>query len=277
MIGDRLFTSFCWPENVYKPILYPVCTSAGTEITRGFPLKPKEGERNDHIHQVGIWLNYGKVNGLDLWGNGHRGFKEPNGGEIKHLNIEKLSGGKGEGVLITNERWIDSLGKELLTENTEHHFIVKGKLRIIDRITSLKATTKEVFFDDTKEGMFGIRVARQLEMPVNEMIVVMDATGKPTAEKVNASVGATGNYRSSEGITGEGVWGTRAKWMDLYGLFAANPFGWNDFTNGKEKFNFSLKPGQTLKFRYRIIISSGIHLPDQEINDLSAEFSGKYQ
>jgi hypothetical protein len=103
------------------------------------------------------------------------------------------------------------------------------------------------------------------------------------------------------------VWGTRAKWMDLYGnigdekislvvcdhpgntgyptywharaygLFAANPFGWYDFTDGKEKFNFSLKPGQTLKFRYRIIISSGIHLTDQEINDLSTEFSGKYQ
>ena len=36
MIDDRLFTTFCWPENVYKPILYPVYTSAGTEITEDF-------------------------------------------------------------------------------------------------------------------------------------------------------------------------------------------------------------------------------------------------
>ncbi len=85
-------------------------TSAGTEITRGFPLNPKEGERNDHIHQVGIWLNYGKVNGLDFWGNGYRGVKEPAGGEIKHISVEKMSGGTGEAVLITNESWIDPAG-----------------------------------------------------------------------------------------------------------------------------------------------------------------------
>ena len=306
MAGGKLFTSFCWPENVYKPILYPVFTSAGTEITRGFPLRPREGERNDHIHQAGIWLNYGKVNGLDFWGNGYRGVKEPAGGEIKHLNIEKLSGGKGEGVLVSNESWIDPTGKELLAEKTEYHFIVKGSIRIIDRITTLKAGTEEVTFEDTKEGMFGIRVARQLELPLKEMVVLLDSSGKPSAEKADASKEATGNYKSSEGITGEAVWGTRAKWMDLYGnigdekislvvcdhpknpgfptywhargygLFAANPFGWNDFTKGKEKFNFSIKPGQKIQIIFRVIISSGVHLTDSEINDLANEFSGKY-
>ena len=35
MIGGKLFTSYCWPDNVMKPILYPVMTSEGTEITRG--------------------------------------------------------------------------------------------------------------------------------------------------------------------------------------------------------------------------------------------------
>lgn len=305
MVGEMLFTSYCWPENVYKPILYPVYTSSGTEITRGFPLKPREGERNDHIHQVGIWLNYGKVNGLDFWGNGSRGIKEPDGGEIKHLNIEKLSDGKGEGVLITNESWLDPKGNELLAEKSEYHFIARGTIRIIDRITTLKAAA-EITFSDTKEGMFGIRVARQLELPVDEMVVLLDANGKPSAEKVNASKGATGNFRSSEGITGDAVWGTRAKWMDLYGnigeekvslvvcdhpgnpgyptywhargygLFAANPFGWNDFTKGKEKFNFSLKSGQSIKFMYRIIISSKVHLTDSEINDMSDEFSRNY-
>ena len=92
---------------------------------------------------------------------------------------------------------------------------------------------------------------------------------------------------SSEGITGDAVWGTRAKWMNLsgiignekisvvicdhpknpgyptywhargYGLFAANPLGWNDFTKGKEQFNFSIPAKKSAKFRYRVIISSG--------------------
>jgi hypothetical protein len=306
LFDGKLFTSYCWPENVYKPILYPVYTSSGIEITRGFPLKPKEGERNDHIHQVGIWLNYGKVNGLDFWGNGSKGYKEPDAGEIKHLNIEKMLGGDGEGILIANESWITPKGVELLAERTEYHFIAEGSLRIIDRITTLKANDSTVSFKDTKEGMFGIRVARQLELPITEMITVLNASGKPSSKKVIASKGVTGNYRSSEGITGEAVWGTRAKWLDLYGtigdekislvvcdhpknqsyptywhargygLFAANPLGWSDFTKGKEKLNFSLKPGESVTFRYRVIISSGSFLTDNEINKLAEEFSKKY-
>lgn len=306
LVDGKLFTSYCWPENVYKPVLYPVKTSAGTEITRGFPLKPRESERNDHIHQVGIWLNYGKVNGLDFWGNGSRGIKEPKGGEIKHLSVEKMSGGKGEGVLITNESWLDPSGVQLLAERTEYHFIAKGTMRIIDRVTTLKAGTATVKFDDTKEGMFGIRVARQLELPGNEMVALLKADGTLSSEKVKASEGVTGNYRSSEGITGDAVWGTRAKWMDLYGniggekisivvcdhpknqsyptywhargygLFAANPLGWTDFTKGKETLNFSVGAGQSVTFRYRVVVSSGVHLTDAEIDGLAEEFAKKY-
>ena len=304
--GGILLTSYCWPENVYKPVLYPLYTASGTEITRGFPLRPRQGERNDHIHQTGVWFNYGKVNGYDFWGNGSRGYKEPGGGEIKHLGIDKLEGGRGEGILSYRAAWLTPKGYELLAEETGYHFMARGSLRIIDRITTLSANDSTVVFSDTKEGMFGIRVARQLELPVNEMVTLLDASGKPSPVKVKASDGVTGNYRSSAGVTGEGIWGTRAKWMHLYGtvngekvsliicdhpdnpgyptywhargygLFAANPLGWNDFTKGKEQFNFALKPRQKVLFRYRIIISSGTHLSDAEINSLAEEFSEKY-
>jgi hypothetical protein len=306
MINGKLFTSYYWPENVYKPILYPVYTSAGTKITRGFPLRPRKGERNDHIHQAGIWFNYGNVNGYDFWGNGYRGVKEPNGGEIKHLAIEKSIGGISEGVLITKESWVDPRGKELLAEKTEYHFIAKGALRIIDRVTTLTAGDTAVLMKDTKEGMFGIRVARQLELPSNEALILIDSTGNPAPKKVITNVGVTGNYRSSEGITGEAVWGTRAKWMVLdgiigeekislaicdhpknqsyptywhargYGLFAANPLGWNDFTKGEKVLNFSIQAGKSVTFRYRVIINSGVHLTDNEINEFAEDFSKRY-
>lgn len=74
MIDGKLFTSYCWFDNVTKPVLYPVFTSAGTEITRGFPLKQRAGERNDHPHQIGMWLTYGNVDGNDFWGNGSQGI-----------------------------------------------------------------------------------------------------------------------------------------------------------------------------------------------------------
>ncbi len=306
IIGGKLFTSYSWPDNVYKPVLYPVMTSAGTEITRGFPLKPRPAERADHRHHVGIWLNYGNVNGSDFWGNGSEGKRAKNGGEIKHLSVEKLSEGTGEGYMITNESWIDPAGKELLAERTEYHFIAEGTTRFIDRITTLTATGEAVSLKDTKEGMFGIRVARQLELPSQEDVILTDAQGQPTTVKKMSNEGVTGNYRSSEGITGEAVWGTRAKWMNLYGsigdekislviidhpenigyptywhargygLFAANPFGVKDFTKGKEEMDYSIPGGQSLTFRHRVIVNSGNHLTDAEMNAYADDFSRKY-
>jgi hypothetical protein len=308
MIDGKLFTSYRWPDNVTKPVLYPIFTSAGTTITRGFPLDPRPGERNDHPHQIGMWLTYGNVDGSDFWGNGSQGpgTKNPNGGVIKHLKVEKISGGAGEGMLRTSGVWIDKSGIELLNENTELHFIAKGTTRIIEWITTLTAGNKAVPMPDTKEGMFGIRVARQLELPAKEDIVLKEKSGGTTTVKAMPAENITGNYRSSEGITGQAVWSTRAKWMDLYGsigdekislvicdhpknlnyptywhareygLFAANPFGVKDFTVGKEELNYTLPAGKSLIFRYRIIITSGSHLTDAEINTYSEEFARKY-
>jgi len=137
-------------------------------------------------------------------------------------------------------------------------------------------------------------------------ITLSDARGNPTTVKAMSNEGVTGNYRSSEGVTGEAVWGTRAKWMDLYGsignekislvicdhpknlsyptfwhargygLFSANPFGLKDFTKGKEELNYNIPSGKSLTLRYRIIISSGVQLTDAEINGYADDFAGKY-
>jgi hypothetical protein len=308
LIDGQLFTSFQWPDNVCKPVLYPVFTSAGTEITRGFPLNPRTGERADHPHQIGMWLTYGNVNGLDFWGNGSQGLgtRNTNGGVIKHLKTENFSEGIGEGSFVTTESWVDSSGAELLKENTEYHFIADGTTRIIDRITMLTAGEKEVVMPDTKEGMFGIRVARQLELPSVGDAVLLNADGTTSKVKDTLNIGISGNYISSEGITGEEVWGTRAKWMNLsgsiddekisliicdhpqnpnyptywhargYGLFAANPLGVKDFTKEKETMNFSIQPGKTITFRYRVVVASGAHLTGDEINAFAEDFAAKY-
>jgi hypothetical protein len=308
MVDGKQFTSYRWPDNVWKPILYPIFTATGTEITRGFPLEPRTGERVDHPHQIGLWLTYGNVNDIDFWGNGSEGLgtKNANGGVIKHLKVEKIVDGTGEGLMVTTESWIDKSDKELLKEHTEYHFIANGKTRIIDRITTLTAGNTDVLMPDTKEGLFGIRVVRQLELPSQGEVTVYNDKGYPAKVKSMPNDGISGNYRSSEGITGESVWGTRAKWMDLYGsignekisliicdhhenpnyptywhargygLFSANPFGAKDFTEGKEVFNFSIPAGKSVTFKYRVIIYSGSHLTDKEINSYAEEFNKKY-
>ena len=47
-----------------------------------------------------------------------------------------------------------------------------------------------------------------------------------------------------------------------YGLFAANPLGVKDFTNGKEQLNLTIEPGKSVSFKYRILILSGAATPD---------------
>ena len=306
MIDSELFTSLKWPEGVYKPVLHPILTSAGTIITRGYPLQPRKGERPDHMHHVGNWMNYGNVDGFDFWGNGHTGKKSKNGGEIKLLEVEKLNPGKGEGSMVTKAVWEDPKGNELLMEKTVYHFITVGNIRIIDRVTALTARNKTVKFNDTKEGMFAIRVNRQLELPSEGDVTLLDAEGNATKVSAMSNEGISGNYLSSEGITGLDVWGTQAKWMNLYGnigdekisvvicdhpqnhgyptywhargygLFAANPLGLKDFTKGKEELNFSIAAGQSVTFKYRIIISSNSHLTNSEIDGFVTGFTEKY-
>lgn len=308
MIDNKLFTSYCWPDNVFKPILYPVLTANGTAVTRGFPLTPRKGERVDHPHQVGVWFNYGDVDGYDFWNNSEAipADKKNEYGTIKHIKVDQLKDGRGEGVMVTTESWVDPKGKELLSERTEYHFIAKGSIRIIDRIATLTATNKTVSMKDNKEGMMGMRVARELELPSKEELILTDAKGIPTSVAKMSNEGVTGNYRSSEGITGDAAWGTRAKWMELtgiigkekiavvmldhpknqsyptywhargYGLFAANPLGLSVFSNNKETLNYSIPAGKSSIFRYRILINSGTDMTDAEINEYALEFAGKY-
>ena len=308
MVDGKLFTSYCWPDNVMKPILYPVMTSEGTEITRGFPLKSRAGERVDHPHHVGIWFNYGDVDGFDFWNNSDAipADKKSGYGTVKHMKINKLKDGIGEALMVTTESWIDPAGKELLSEKTEYHFIAQGSTHIIDRVSTLTATGNAVSMKDNKEGMIAIRVARQLELPSKDEVIMTDAQGNPTTVKKMTNEGVTGSYRSSEGVKDDAVWSTRAKWMDLngtignekiavvivdhpknqsyptywhsrgYGLFAANPLGWSVFTKGKETLNYSIPAGKSSVFRYRFIIHSGADLTDAQINGYADDFAAKY-
>lgn len=303
MIGNDLFTSFIYPSTIKKPVLWPVISAGGNEITRQFPLKHKKGERVDHPHHVGIWLNYGDVNGLDFWNNSEAipAERADKYGTIYLRSIDDLKNGKGEATLVESSEWKDNSGKKLLDEKTEFTFSVKGKTRIIDRTTQLKAVNGEVKITDNKEGMFAIRVTRELELPATGKLKLADSHGVVTeVDAANDNI-ATGNYLSSTGITGGKVWGTRAKWMKLYGvingekiaivifdhpanagyptywhargygLFAANTLGQKIFSKGKEEMNFSIENGQTATFRYRLAVFSG-EPTVEEIEAMSKEY-----
>jgi len=298
LLNGELFTAYLYPETIAKPVLYPLKSAGGGLLTRGYPLEPRSGERVDHPHHIGLWLNYGDVNGLDFWNNSDAipAAKKSGYGSIVHREINNISSGEDKGELEVTSDWVGPKGEVLLTESTVYIFRTKGNKRMIDRITRLTAGEEEVSFKDNKEGMLGIRLARELEHPADKAEIFTDASGQVTDVPTMNNEGVTGMYQSSEGITGHDVWGTRAKWMNLtgeisgekvslaildhpdnigyptywhargYGLYAANPLGQKSMSGGKEELNFKLAAKESVTFKHRIIIYSGEKAPNEKVN-----------
>lgn len=300
LIDGAPFTSYLWAKNLKKPVLYPVRTANGTIITRGYPLEAREGESVDHPHQIGLWLNYGDVNGIDFWNNSTARKPEEleHMGSVVHRRVVKTKNGKTSGQLQVTMDWVMPDGAVVLREATTFIFRAEKNLRSIDRITTLTALDRRVLFNDSKEGFIGLRVRRELEQPAEKPIRLTDAGGKPSEKPVLDNRKVSGEFRSSEGKTGDDVWGTRARWATLsgtvdgepvtiaifdhpknvgfptywmargYGLFAANPLGQKAYSTEKKEpetkeLKFTLEPNESVTFRYRISIFSQKTQPAQ--------------
>jgi len=305
-IGENLFTRFIYPDHIEKPVLYPICTANGTVVTRGFPLYPRPGEPNDHPHQIGLWFNFENVNGLDFWNNSYAIPKEKKQyyGWIKTDKILQTSGGE-KGILTYHANWTNLRNDIVLEETTGFEFSGSSHLRIIDRITILKANT-DVLFTDAKDGMLGLRLAHELQIPETEDQKFSDDKGNITIIKGGTDTIRNGTYLTSEGKQGNAAWSTRGRWCKVYGrmgndsisiaiidhpqnpnyptfwhargygLFAANPLGEKIFTNGKSFKNLQLKKGASVTFRFRIIFADGSKtISPEQVNQSADNFAKK--
>ena len=111
LVDGKPFTSYIWPTTLKKPVLFPIRTAKGTLVTRGFPLEPRAGERVDHPHHVGLWFNYGDVNGIDFWNNSDaipagRPAQDGHDSPSRHHGREERGDDRGE--LVTDLRLGDA-------------------------------------------------------------------------------------------------------------------------------------------------------------------------
>lgn len=306
-IGEKLFTSFMYPDSLEKPVLYPLRSANGTVVTRGFPLNPKPNDPIDHPHHIGLWFNFENVNGLDFWNNSYAIPKEKKQlyGWIKTDGILETSGGE-KGILTYHAGWTNQQSDLLLDETTTFEFSGTAHQRIIDRVTTLTAAT-DVLFTDAKDGMLGLRLAHELQIPTKEDQKFTDDKGNVTIVKGGTDNIPAGNYMTSEGKQGNDAWSTRGRWCKVYGkmgndsisvtiidhpkninyptfwhargygLFAANPLGEKIFTNGKSAKNLQLKKGESVTFRFRVVIDEGEKTTTAEQLNRSADDFAKHQ
>lgn len=286
--GGIPFTSFIYPDTLEKPVLYPIYAPDGEFITRGFPSKPRSGESTDHPHHIGLWFNYENVNGLDFWNNSYAipAAKKGQYGWIRTDSVSTRSDNPNLATLTYDARWTDQQGNVLLTEHTTYRFTAAAHERIIDRTTKLTAQS-DVHFPDAKDGMLGLRVTKELQIPSSTPGEFYDGKGNITKVAGGNTPDINGNYLTSAGRTGDSAWGTRGNWCILYGkkgadtlsvviidhpgnpgyptywhargygLFAANPLGQKVFSQGRETLGYQLTRGQSATFRYRIVLGAG--------------------
>jgi 6-phosphogluconolactonase (cycloisomerase 2 family) len=303
-INGKHFTNFFFPDTIAKPVLYPIKAPNGTIITRGFPVTPIPGEPTDHPHHLGLWMNFGDVNGLDFWNNS---FAIPENekqkyGTIRFIKILEQKNGE-TGKLSYAANWNNPTGNTLLEETTALEFKEINGVWVIDRTTTLLAKTA-VQFKDNKEGLLGLRMAHELQIPTIETKKFTDANGIETVIKATSDSIANGNYLNSNGLKGDAVWGKKANWCMAYGkiksdsisvlildhpynenfptpwhargygLFAANPMGSNVFNQKNPTYNKELKKGESITFKFRIAIAADKKiLSNKTIQQLETDFS----
>jgi hypothetical protein len=273
-LGGKPFTTYIFNSG-FKPILWPVIGPTGKEMTRAWPMREgNPDEKTDHVHQKSFWFDHGNVNGVDFWAE----TAKVQGKQV-HTEVVKAESGK-IGTLVTKTEWVGPDGGKILADERTMRFGGDDKTRWIDCDVVVTALADEVTFGDTKEGAFGLRIAESMR------------TDRKTGGKII----------TSEGLTDAEAWGKPAAWVDYYGpvgdetlgiailnhpssfrypthwhvrtygLFAANPWGLGDFTGGKHDGSHTMKKGESLALRYRVIFHSGDE-QQGKIADAFAEYS----
>ncbi len=253
----RPFTTFRYGKSQFRPYFFPLLGPEGREVTRG----ETSNISKDHVHHRSLYVAYGEVNDVDLWGEGK------NSGRVVHQKFSEKHGGAVLGRIYTVNNWENPDGRVLMTDM--QHFRIYNlpeDAAILDLDLTFIASVGDVHFGDTKEGgIISIRVHPSM----------------------NASNG--GKIENAFGGINEGeTWGKRAHWCDYsgvvdgtsvglavfdhlsnpryptywhvrnYGLMGTNIFGSGTFEGDASKDgSYILKKGEEMHFRFRVLIHVG--------------------
>ncbi len=256
-LNDRHFTTFRYAKTQFRPYFFPVHGPNGCEVTRGETSEISK----DHVHHRSLYVAYGEVNDVDLWGEGS------NSGRVVPQNFTQKQGGAVVGRIYTQNSWQTQAGDVLMTDNQNFRiYNLPEDAAIIDLDLTFIASAGDVHFGDTKEGgIMSIRVHPSM----------------------NASDG--GQIENAFGGLNEAeTWGKRANWCDYsgvvdgtpvgiavfdhivnpryptywhvrnYGLMGSNIFGGGTFERDPSKDgSYTLKQGEEMHFQFRVLIHAG--------------------
>lgn len=277
-IGGKPFATYvCEDETISRPYFAHLRSPGGVQVTRNHP--PVEGQDSpDHAtFHPGLWMSFGDINGSDYWR-----LAAP---VVFQRFIEKPQGGPGRGGFTARHAYLKQ-GDPIQTVCNEDlrwevRVVPEGYLILWD---STFSSDKEFTFGDQEEMGLGFRAATPIRAEKGSEIGLAPGNGSITS--------STGARNEKE------IWSNSYDWCDMsgtvdgqqvgialfphpdnfrpswfhardYGMMAANPFGREAMGKG-EKSAITIKPGETLRLRYGVLIHSQ---PKNEQLDLDAAYS----
>jgi hypothetical protein len=264
-IDGREFTVFRFSQRLPKPFFAPVRAADGTILTRpvsGLDADPQL--KLDHVHHKGIWLAVDEVNGIKFWAEK---------GKIENQSVTVATASGNPAQLTVVNRWISPEGQPVLTETSGIQIFAN---RLIAYDIAFRPAEGPVSFHDTKEGLFGFRMADSMRETEGGQVVNADGLlgtaecwGKPSAwvdyfGTVNGKTFGVALMDHPQNFR-------RSRYhVRNYGLFSMSPFGEKAYTGGKESgAPVVVKPNETLRLRYGLYIHQG----DTKTGDVAGAFA----
>ncbi len=274
-IDGDLFTRYVTTDKVTnKCYFWPIIGPGGVKMTRAFPMRNVEGEKQDHPHHRSVCFGLQNAGGFNTWHerltftrNGKVDEKKlASTGRQVHTKVTKAEASGNSATLVVECDNVTPNGNVYMRQTRKVRFhVAEDGARVMDIEIVLKGVKDSIAVVGKKDSGLSVRVAHSM---------CVDA-------------GQGGRIVNSKGDQDGNAWGKRAAWVDFngpvegktmgvamlnhpdsfrhptpwhvrkYGLFTANPFALKEVAGEKERGDFDLAKGQTVTLKHRIIFHAG--------------------
>ncbi len=278
-IDNKLFTKYVTDGEANKPYFWPLIGPTGKSMTRAFPMEDVPGEKQDHPHHRSMWFGFQGINGVDTWhepATYHERFRtKPDElakrlgglGSIVHTTTLKAEALEDRAILETESTYLDNGGAPMLQDRRWFVFQVdeSSNARVIDVDIVLTGTEDTVTLGDAKDAGFSLRVAHSMSVDAKQGGRIINSEGQEDKEAwskpakwVNFNGMVEGEKLGIAMLNHPTSFRYPNRWhVRTYGLFTANPFGSKSMDKSAEDGTVTLKKGETLTLRYRVILHEG--------------------
>lgn len=278
VIDGKPFGSLYFGKDANKPFFHPLTTPDGIQVTRGWPLDTSSpGEPTDHPHQKGLWIGTERISGMDLWEN-DASYNRPRMGKIVFQDVRRATSGNDRGELAFRADWQSPEGKLLVVEERTMVFRPGGpRANLIDVDVTLTAR-ETVTFEDHQDAVIGVRLAPAFDEKNGG--TPMNAEGFRGEAGIRGRASRYLDWRATVDKTAVGLaildhpdnLNSPARWhLRSFGFMTANPFARRSFDPNAPSAAKTLRAGESLRLRYRVVVYSGKF----DVDESWREFAGR--